>query len=215
MTKNKFIYFDVGGVAMTDFSANNGWSYLKKSLSDRETIEEEFDVWWKKEEDSIHIGGEKLDDLVPDLIESLDVSIEKDFSLMKAFIDRFETNEHIWPAIDLASSKANIGLLTNMYTGMFAEIANANLLPKANWAEIVDSSIERVRKPDAAIYEIAQDRANTKPEDIFFIDNLEENLVIPKQMGWSTFLYDPQNQEKSGKELLIKLNEFIETSPIK
>ena len=211
MTKNKFVYFDVGGVAMTDFSANNGWSDLKKSLSDRTAIEAEFDIWWKKEEDAVHIGGVKLDDLVPDLIESLDVSIEKDFSLMKAFIDRFETNEHIWPAIDLASSKANIGLLTNMYTDMFSEIANADLLPKANWSEIVDSSIEGVRKPDTAIYELAQERANTRPEDIFFIDNLEANLTAPKQMGWSTFLYDPHNQKESSEKLLIKLNEFIES----
>ena len=39
------------------------------------------------------------------------------------------------------------------------------------------------RKPEKEIYEIAMQRANTKPQECLFIDDLLENIQAAKQIG--------------------------------
>lgn len=46
------------------------------------------------------------------------------------------------------------------------------------------------RKPEPLIYNIA----NAGKEEIFFVDDREENLKYPKELGWTTYLFDGDNQ---------------------
>jgi len=75
-----------------------------------------------------------------------------------------------------------------------------NLIPDIDYITI-DSSIEKCRKPERKIYEIAQDKSGFRGDEILFIDNKKENLEIPKEMGWQTFWFDSSNYERSNKEL--------------
>jgi putative hydrolase of the HAD superfamily len=45
-----------------------------------------------------------------------------------------------------------------------------------------------MRKPNQDIYEYVQQQVNTTSEQIYFFDDKNENLNIPKQLGWNTFL---------------------------
>lgn len=49
-------------------------------------------------------------------------------------------------------------------------------------------------KQEIPIFEMTLDALQVKPEACVFIDNAEKNLVIPKQMGMHTILFDDENR---------------------
>ena len=60
----------------------------------------------------------------------------------------------------------------------------------------------KVNKPKEEIYKIVEEECKLESDKILFIDDAEENLIIPKQMGWNVL-------QASGHELeIIKKNVF-------
>ena len=105
----------------------------------------------------------------------------------------------IW--LEKIKDKFQVGLLTNMYPGMFEAIQKRKIMPKIDWKVIVDSSKVRLKKPEIEIYQLAEKLAKTKPEEILFIDNKKKNLESAQKLGWQTFWYDSANYEQSSAEL--------------
>lgn len=180
----KFVYFDLGGVAILDFSGTNKWNDLRNEFG----MTEEF--WAKHYESRLDRGQISKESPIP---------YDK---LLEGFVSRFEKNPSIWPVILAIKERCPVGLLTNMYPGMFDSIKNHGLLPSINWDAIVDSSIERVAKPDRKFFEIAQKRAGVKGREILFVENSPMHVEAAKKLSWQTFLYNPANPEKSSGELL-------------
>jgi epoxide hydrolase-like predicted phosphatase len=72
---------------------------------------------------------------------------------------------------------------------------------------IVLSSKEGVAKPDAKIYRIAIERAGVKPDEIIFIDNLEENVRAAKKLGLKVVRAKNSNQVVADtKQILLEEN---------
>lgn len=190
----KFVYFDIGGTVIKDFSKRPDlWSDFKKDLK----ITDEY--WEKYCSPVLDIGG------VP---ENLPVSFDK---LIDRFVSHFEKNELIWEPVNISKEKFRVGLLTNMYLGMFEKIQKSNLLPPINWEIIIDTSIVKLKKPEEKIYLLAQEKTHVNPSEILFVDNVEKNLEVPKQLGWSVFYYDSSDYELSSKNLLEYIqHEFTE-----
>jgi putative hydrolase of the HAD superfamily len=46
-----------------------------------------------------------------------------------------------------------------------------------------------LRKPDPAIFQLALARAGVKPQEVFYADDLEQNVEAAKALGMHTFLY--------------------------
>ena len=125
----KFIYFDVGGVVIKDFSETNKWEDLKQELGIPPDRSQEFEDIYDLYQDEINTNRE-IDSLLPIYKEKFNIIIPHNYSLLvDGFIKRFEKNRSIWPIIKTAKSKFKIGLLTNMYPGMLIEIKKADLLP--------------------------------------------------------------------------------------
>lgn len=174
----KFVYFDVGGVVIKDFSATDKFKQLNKDLN----LTEEF---WKQHERDICCNKFPIEPYI-----------------VTEFVNRFEKNESIWLAIKEAKKHLRIGLLTNMYPGMFNEINKRGLFPKIDWEIVIDSSIDGVAKPNLDIYQLAQTRSSLKQEELLFIDNAQKNLDPASNLGWQTYFYDSSNYEQSSKNLL-------------
>lgn len=92
---------------------------------------------------------------------------------------------------------------------MLNAIKKRGLLPKVKWDAIVDSSVEKVRKPSKEIFKLAEKKAGVKGKEILFIDNGAKHVEAAKRFGWQTFLYDPKNPNNSSYRLLTF---FTETS---
>lgn len=172
-----FVYFDVGGTIIKDFSETNKREQFKKDFN----LTGEF---WNKNDSERSCGRFPIEP-----------------SLVRNFVSRFEKNESIWPIIFNVKKHYSVGLLTNMYPGMLAEIQKQGLMPEVKWDLIIDSSIEGFAKPGKEIYDIAQKRAGVKNEELFFIDNTFANVETAKNLGWQTFWYSSVNYNVSSKNL--------------
>lgn len=180
----KFVYFDVGGVLIKDFSKTDKWERMKKDL---QITDPNFDIWFDKLEMQLCLGKATFEGTMLNLND---------------FVSRFEVNKSIWPAVKMVKKKYKIGLVTGMYPGMLDAIKTKGLLPNVNWDVVIDSSVVGMKKPDKNIFELAQKEAGVKTEEILFVENSSKNIDTAKSLGWQTFLYDSGDYEKSSQELL-------------
>lgn len=196
----KFVYFDVGGVVIKDFSGTNKWEELKSGMGIKLDQAKAFNEIFDKYEPDVCVGRD-VETLVPMLREKLILRLPENYSFLLDFVNRFQKNESIWPILEELKKNRKLGLLTNMYPNMLDAIYKADLMPKVEWDAVIDSSIEKVRKPQVEIFQIAQDRAGVKGEEILFVENGAKHVDAAKKFGWQTFLYDSGNINKSNKDL--------------
>lgn len=205
----KFIYFDVGGVAMLDFSKTNKWALLLKDLGIKENDFKKFNALYDEEEPKYCVGEKDMDSFVEILRNEFGLQLAPEFSLLDDLISRFEPNTELAKIIDSVKDEYRIGLLTNMYPRMLQSLNSAKLLPKINWEVIVDSSVVGFRKPQPEIFEIAQARAKVQAEEILYIENTQTHIDVAKALGWNTILYDPSDITNSNKLILETLDATI------
>lgn len=200
-----FIYFDVGGVAMLDFSGTNKWEVLKTEMGVNGENGEAWENVWNKFKNEVSVNRD-VDTLVP-MFREAGFDLPKDYSMLDSFINLFEKNPSMWPVIERVISRQRLGLLTNMYPRLLNELFSRELIPsKESWEIIIDSSEVGLQKPDRRIYELAQQRAGVKGEEILFVENSPENLQAAKDFGWQTFAYDSSAPKESSKNLLELLS---------
>lgn len=206
-SKIKFIYFDVGGVAILDFSKTNKWNEMLSDLGISDQIRNRFDELFDLHEKKICIG-EDINIFVNEARSKLGINFPLNYNMTADFVSRFDKNSNILELLDNLKGKYRLGLLTGQYPNMLNLIFENGLLPRDIWDVIIDSSVEGVTKPDSKIYEIAEKRASVKPNEILFIDNKANLLELPKERGWNVFEYDPGDTLSSTN----KLKEFIKSN---
>ena len=197
----KFVYFDVGGVVVLDFSGTNKWKQLKKNLGISPEKDAEFETFWDIYEPKVNAGRD-VETILPLIKRRFGSAFPKGYSfLLDGFVNRFEVNKSIWPVIDKIHKQCKIGLLTNMYPGIIKAIKRRNLLPEIKWDVIIDSSIEGILKPNLRIFKLAEQRAGFKSKKILFVENSQKHIDAAKKSGWQVFLYDSSNPEESSNKL--------------
>lgn len=205
MAKLSFVYFDVGGVAIKDFSDSNKWDVMLKVMGldkfDRRKVDEIYD----SREDEVCIGQKHIDSILPVYIQEFNLTIDPHFSMQKYFVDHFEINRGIWPIITHLKTTTPIGLLTDIYPGMLDMIFSANLLPPVEWDQVVDSTLVGSRKPMPAIYQVAQDRAGVPAAEILLVDNRQKNIDGAIKADWQGYFYDSSNYDQANKDLAALL----------
>lgn len=209
MTKISFIYFDVGGVVLKDLSDTPKWQEILNSIGLGKFDPGKVEGIYKSHDDAICTGKMHIDDLLPIYKSEFGVKVPPKYSLQTAVIDNFEANPLIWPIIKQCETTCKIGLLTDMWTDMYPELEKRKLIPEFNWDVIIDSSIERLRKPYPEIYQLAEQKTNVSSGEILFIDNRQKNLNIPGTLGWQTYFYDSRNYEKSSQDLSAFLSQNL------
>lgn len=214
----KFVYFDVGGVAVKDFSKNNKWEKMLDDLGINQDKRQEFYKLYDEIENDVNVGLD-LDSQL-EKFKTYGLNKPVGYSMITDFVSRFDPNKSLWPVIEKVKERAGIGLLTNMYPKLLQQITEAKLLPPFEWEIIVDSSQVKAKKPDPKIYEIALRRAQEfyprgvfgdRPvhpggeiltaKEILFVDNQEDNIEAAINFGWQTFYYDSADYEKSSQLL--------------
>ncbi len=197
----KFIYLDVGGVVVLDFSKTNKWIEMTEALGVNEFNRKKFDNIFSEFEPKICVNKKTLGEFIDAVNNELKLNIPKDYSMLDDFVNRFESNISINPIIVRLSKNYKLGLLTNMYPGMFDKIKARKILPEVKWDIIIDSSVVGCMKPQDNIYELAEKKVNSSPKSILFIENTITHINAAKKRGWKTLLYDPANISGSNSAL--------------
>ena len=198
----KFVYFDVGGVVVEDFSGSDKWEKMKKVMGVRKEFDKEFDSLYDKYELEELCLTRPVDSLIPIFSKKFGFKFPENFSLQKYFIDHFDRNKSIWLVIYQIRKKCKVGLLTNMYVDMFQIMKKRGLFPPLIWDAIIDSSIVGIQKPDPAIFKLSEKKCGFAHKEIVFVENNQKNIEAARKFGWNTFLYDPKVPKKSSKKLL-------------
>lgn len=197
-----FVYFDLGGVAILDFSGTNKWAQLRQELGITPNKDAEFNRFWEKYEGELCLGRD-AETLIPLIEKTFSTKLPKGYSLLiDGFVNRFEANRSIQPIIDEIHKHCRIGLLTDMYPHMFEAIKNRGLLPAVEWDTIIDSSVVGLRKTNPKIFQLAQERAKVLAEEILYAENNAVKVKTAQNLGWQTFLYDSANPKDSSQKLL-------------
>ena len=91
---------------------------------------------------------------------------------------------------DLKAAGKKIGILSNMsedfHDLLFAPRCVEHLALAD--AEII-SGIERLVKPDRAIYDLAAERLGLTPHDLLFLDDTESNVAAARRWGWRSLVF--------------------------
>ncbi len=173
---------------------------MKRDMGVTADKDEEFDQLWDQLEKEICVGRD-TDSVLPIIKERFNLLLPDNYLLlMDGYVNRFEVNKSIWPVINEIQKHCKVGLLTNMYPGMYEAIKKRGILPKVNWNLVIDSSVEKIAKPDPAIFKLAEERAGVKGNQILFVENSQGHIDAARKFGWRTFLYDPANPEDSSKK---------------
>ncbi len=91
----KFVYFDVGGVAIKDFSATNKWEELKKDIGITPQNSQKFEDLYNKYEPQINTNLH-INDFYKIVQREFDLKPVPNFDLlMDGFIKRFSKNESL------------------------------------------------------------------------------------------------------------------------
>lgn len=196
-----FIYFDVGGVVVDDFSGNDGWQKLKEELGITPEQDGAFMKAFYPLEHEVLVGRD-LQSIIPELQKEFQLQVSANYSMIDAFVNRFKANKEIWPSIEFARQNYRIGLLTNMYPGMLTQIVEHKLMPDVAWDAVIDSSVKMYKKPDAELFEIAQRAAHIPGKEILFIDNTLGHVEAARNFGWQAYHYDAHNHAESSEKLL-------------
>ncbi|MFZ2970923.1 MAG: HAD family hydrolase [Minisyncoccia bacterium] len=198
----KFIYLDIGGVVVFDFSKTNNWIEMTEALGVNEFNRKKFDNIFSEFEPKICVNKKTLGEFIDAVNNELKLKIPKDYSMLDDFVNRFESNTSINPILVRLSKNYKLGLLTNMYPGMLDKIRARKILPEVKWDIIIDSSVVGCIKPQGNIYELAEKKVNLSPKNILFIENTITHINTAKKRGWKTLLYDPANI--SGSNLALE-----------
>ena len=81
--------------------------------------------------------------------------------------------------------------------GLNDALINRGMLPKLQYDAVIDSSEVGVIKPEAAIYELAAQRAKAKPNEILLIDDGRANLMAAEKLGWHVLWFDDYHSDES------------------
>jgi len=199
----EFVYFDLGGVLIRDFSDGTGkWAGMKKVMGVKPEFDKGFDELYNKYELEELCLTRDVDSLIPIFSQKFRMKFPENFSMFKYFINHFNKNTSLWPVINFVHEKCGIGLLTNMYVDMLDAIKKKKLLPPIKFNVVIDSVDVGLQKPDPKIYKMAEEMCSFKGNEILFVENSQKNIDAAKNFRWQTFLYDPSSPSLSSKKLL-------------
>lgn len=190
----RFIYFDVGGV-MLNFTEGHKKVAQKYGVP-FETLRRVFDENWKAACKGTLSNADymaKLTKVLPLKDPLPDIT---DF-WTDHYLPIPETHDLVLELQEVYE----LGIFSNAENGAMKNAFRKGLIPSVPWKVTIDSSVYGTIKPEARIYEIAERAVSVTPEEIFFIDDVEEHIAVAKSRGWQGMVFDTNDAKGSVKKI--------------
>lgn len=192
-----FIYFDMNGCLVHFFQRAFGKLAADSGVS-ADLIETTF---WHYNDDVCR-GVMTLDDFNTELAKRL--GIDK-VEWQKYYLETAEPIPEMHELVNWAAEHYKIGILTNTMPGLVKAMKESGQLPNAAYDVIIDSSEIGAIKPEARIYEAAQERAGCPADEILLIDDSRANLMAAEKLGWHVLWFDDARPEESAASVRAAL----------
>ncbi len=186
-----FVYFDVNGCLIYFYQR----AFDKLAAATGVSPEVVESAFWRYNDDVCR-GVTSLSDFNAQLAKHIGVdSVE----WQQYYLETVEPIEEMQELLIWASERYRVGLLTNIMPGFLSAMRRSQQLPNVHYASIIDSSEVGAVKPEAKVYEIAQERAGCPADEILLIDDSNANLVAADRQGWHVLWFDDSRPEESVK----------------
>jgi putative hydrolase of the HAD superfamily len=184
-----FVYFDVNG-CLVHFYQRAFVGLARDTGAPPDVIEA---VYWHYN-DEVCRGSMSLSDFNEKLAERLKVDHIK---WQDYYLETVEPIMQMHELVQWTAERYKTGLLTNIMPGLLSAMRRDHQLPSVQYDAVIDSSEVGAIKPEAKIFEIAQERAGCSPEEILLIDDSRVNLMAAEKMGWHVLWFDDARPEES------------------
>lgn len=185
----RFVYFDVNGTLARYFER----AFTEVAHASDKPVEIVESLFWHY--DGAACRGSMTNQEV-DKIFSTELGIT-DFSWQKHYMENIQATPGSVEMVRWASEHYEVGLLTNNWLGYTDELVKKGIVPDIKYAAVVESAKVGCAKPEAKIYEMAQELANAQPEEILLVDDTQAYLSGAEEAGWHTVWFDGLNPEGS------------------
>jgi len=184
----RFIYFDINGCLVRFY--HRAFSKIAKDTGSAVDVVET--TFWHYN-DAVCRGEMSMDEFNRLLAERFDCMM--DFA--RYYLEAIEPIKETQEVLKYAAEHYRVGLLSNIMPGLIDDMFARDILPELTYDSIIDSSKVGALKPEPKIYEIAQDWAGCKPEEVLLIDDSRANLMAAEHMGWKVMWFDDVRPEES------------------
>lgn len=191
----KAIYFDLGGVLV------NYDNVFHKVCSDFTLDFNDFLKFYSQFDNDMAFGKIKMDYFWKKCIKEFDLKNAKNYDLPKSWVSDYKIVKPINDLIYSLEKKIEIGIISNIGPGIWEAALKYKFVPNIKYKKVYLSCKEEMYKPNSDIYEKVQKESGFKPEEILFIDDKEENLVVPKNLGWKTVLFNQLKAEEGVEKI--------------
>jgi transcriptional regulator with XRE-family HTH domain len=185
----RFVYFDING-CLVRFFHRAFTSLAEETGAQPDIIETTF---WHYN-DAVCRGDLTLEAFNEAFAKKIGVESVDWGSHYIAAVDPIEEMHEL---VAWAAEHYHIGLLSNIMPGFIDEMLKRNLLPKADYKAIIDSSTAGAIKPEDRIYEAAEAAADCLPAEILLIDDARANLMAAEKRDWHVLWFDDYRPEES------------------
>jgi len=201
----RFVYFDVNGCllkffhkAFTKLSADTGLG--------SEAVESAF---WHYN-DAVCRGEITLDDFNNRFSEKLNIP---KINWMDYYLDAVEPVVEMQEFVKWTADNYLVGLLSNIMPGFIDGLKQRQLIPDVHYDVIIDSSEVGALKPEAKIYEVAQERCGVPANEILLVDDSRTNLMAAEHMGWHVLWFDDFEAKESVERIRSSLEPEVTSAP--
>jgi FMN phosphatase YigB (HAD superfamily)/DNA-binding XRE family transcriptional regulator len=184
-----FIYFDVNGCLVHFYQR----AFAQLALDTGAPSDVVETAFWHYN-DEVCRGIITIDDFNAKLADRLGVET---VNWQKYYLDTVEPIKEMQELLKWASEHYKVGLMTNIMPGLLNAMRRDGRIPNVDYDSIIDSSEVAAIKPEAKIYEVAQERAGCEPGEILLIDDSRVNLMAAERLGWHVLWFDDSRAEEA------------------
>ena len=191
MAKPKLVLFDLGGV-LFDYS-NFLNTCAREQKIDRNSLLKTLGRHAKE----ATLGKITLQDVYIKFIEENNLNADKSYDVDLSWIRDLVKIEPSYKFLNEISTKYYVGLLSNIFKRHVPLIMERDIIPDIEYSYVFLSCDIGMKKPDDEIYEYVMITTGLNPQEIFYIDDFEENVETAEKYGWQTHLFLTNSPEKS------------------
>jgi FMN phosphatase YigB (HAD superfamily) len=200
----KFIYFDLGGVFFH-------WQQAVKDLADYFNRPlEEFNKIRITNEDAVCRGKISIDDYWQKYVNGLNLNHPKDFDFSDFFVSHFIAIPETHRLVKELILEYPIGILTNVFPTIYEKQIILKLVPALDYNPVIQSDQVGLVKPEEGIFRLAQEKCGFTGNEIFYIDDIKQNVEVAFKLGWKTYWFNEKNPKKSVADIRSLLGEQSE-----
>lgn len=183
----KFVYFDLNGTLVRSYE--KAFSKIAEQVG--LPVDSVETVYWRYDDD-VCSGQMSLDDFNAAMGERLGLP---GFNWPDYYLEATEPVEGMTELVNWVAENYEVGLLSGTMPGLIDGLAKQGKIPLSTFSKVIDSSVVKLLKYSADIFEYAQAQAGVEAQNILLVDDEKLSIINADRLGWQICrftTYDPQ-----------------------